>query len=204
LKLFRKKYLYIDKIMKKFSKVTGTQVGEPYTQNDRQRSIETFPQDDILYVKILDLIDDYLRIRSVGGSRKNILPSVAIEGKEILARKIIELLSSEKIQESIDILQAVTSGEISVDNKIKTLNESLSTIQDLNKWEPQIIKILETIKIIDKNPPLVKYKLTSLSGEEIGKRISAIDTMLKCNNWQNIKTQLQILRVSYQDRLNNL
>jgi len=87
-------------MLKKFSKITGVQVGE----KDTNETDFTGPShQEVLQTKVLSLIDDFLRIRSVGAARKSILPHVIIDGKEDLASAIVML------KFNCNLIQAVTS-----------------------------------------------------------------------------------------------
>jgi len=64
--------------------------------------------------------------------------------------------------------------------------------------------ILNIIKIYESKEVGIKIKLGNLSGEELNKRLSALDLMIGSQKWEGIKPQLQKLKINYLDRLNNL
>jgi hypothetical protein len=168
-------------MLKKFSKITGVQVGE----RDTNETDFTGPShQEVLQIKVLSMIDDFLRIRSVGAARKSILPHVIIDGKEDLASAIVNLILQEenpKREGDREVKEALLESE----------------------YKNQITKILNIIKIYETKEVGIKLKLGNLSGEELNKRLHALDLMISSQKWEGIKLQLQNLKTNYLDRLKN-
>jgi hypothetical protein len=171
-------------MLKKFSKITGVQVGE----RDTDETDFTGPShQEVLQTKVLSMIDDFLRIRSVGAARKSILPHVIIDGKEDLASAIVNL-----------ILQ----GENPKDKSQAGDRDIRETLLE-SEYKNQISKILNIVKIYESKEVGIKIKLGNLSGEELNKRLHTLDLMISSQKWEGIKSQLQKLKTNYLDRLNN-
>lgn len=170
-------------MIKKFSKITGTRVGE---RDENLTEFKGPSHEEVLRDKILSMIDDFLRIRSVGAARKSILPHVIIDGKEDLASAMVQL-----------IIQGESG---SVEGGDRNIREALLE----SEYQNQITKILNIIKIYESKEVGIKIKLGNLSGEELNKRLSALDLMIGSQKWEGIKPQLQKLKINYLDRLNNL
>lgn len=106
--------------MKKFSKVTNQKINtEPKQQTMSNES-------DIFKYEIISLIDRLLKIRSYGSVDNRFLSgSVKIEGKEILADAILDLLQIKTKKEQTKILESLKT-------KIKdweTIDKSIEDIE---------------------------------------------------------------------------
>jgi len=169
--------------VKKFSHIS------PSTQSDLllEELLSANSTDDILFAKVMGMIDDFLRIRSVGGARKSILPHVVIDGKEDLASSIVNMVKQ------------VSSSRLLDSQTRKELDESYQE----NELKNQIKKILKIVEIYESKSVDIRVKLGNLSSEELNKRISALDLMIGSQKWDNIKPHLVKLKNNYLDRLNH-
>ena len=107
--------------MKKFSSVAGVQVyTDPKPEIKEESKLET------LKYKILDLMNNTLRIQSSGAARTELVNSaITIIGKEELVDSILSLIHNEFSSEKVDLLESLKiemNDWYFLDNKIEQIN----------------------------------------------------------------------------------
>jgi hypothetical protein len=125
--------------MKKFSKITNQSVGkEPKVDIKIEES-------DIIKREMLNLMDKYLRIQSYGSVDNRFLSgSVKINGKEILAEAILDIISNKSKRDQVSILESLkvrVKDWESIDNEINSI-KSEKNVHLSNKFS----KIIERYK----------------------------------------------------------
>ena len=104
-------------------------------------------KEDSLKVSILSLIDKCLTIRSNGAAHRELLNnSITIDGKEMLANAIINLISNESSKEQIKTLESLKSEMKdweTIDNKIQVITD---TKENKSKFLLENLNILNNIK----------------------------------------------------------
>ena len=119
--------------MKKFSKITGSQVkSEPKTEeNEEVNKINS------IKAKLIKLMNDFLKIQSVGAARTELInTSISITGKEILADAILDLIMNEFNSEKMDLLESLKleiNDWFTLDKKINQINTQI--IQEKDKTD---------------------------------------------------------------------
>jgi len=158
--------------MKKFSKISNHKVNEePKIESKVDESL-------ILKMKIVSLMDKLLKIQSYGSVDNRFLSgSVKIQGKEMLAEALLDLLSEKSIDDQTKVLEglknkigdwetldneieSIKKSDVSLNNKIK-----FSKILEKYKDEETLLIFLESkISNIKDEKTLIDYKeLTSKS-----------------------------------------
>lgn len=123
--------------MKKFSKITNQKVNEePKVENKVDES-------SLLKIKMVNLMDRLLKIQSYGSVDNRFLSgSVKIQGKEMLAEALLDLLSEKSIDEQTKVLENLKSkirDWETIDNEIESIKKSDISINNKSKFS----KILE-------------------------------------------------------------
>jgi hypothetical protein len=123
--------------MKKFSKITNQKVSEePKIENKVDES-------SLLKVKMVNLMDQLLKIQSYGSVDNRFLSgSVKIQGKEMLAEALIDLLSEKNIDAQTKVLEGLKSkirDWETIDNEIESIKKSDVSLNNKSKFS----KILE-------------------------------------------------------------
>lgn len=123
--------------MKKFSNITNQKVGE-------EKIEKVDKSEDILKVKIISLIDNFLRIQSYGPVDNRFLSgSVKIEGKEVLAEAIIDLFEDTSNEDTKKVLESLKS-------KIKDWREIDSKIDSISEKKVDISNKLKMGKLLER------------------------------------------------------
>lgn len=128
--------------------------------------------EDIRY-KLLDIIDNTLRIESYGSARKEILMTTKIVNKEMLVDEILRLFnenSKDSIRESLNDLKNYNKDWYSIDNYINTIG--FLEKEDTNK---NLINFIETYKSFD-NELFLELVKSKFSKENIISDITSINT----------------------------
>ncbi len=123
--------------MKKFSKVINQKVNEePKIENKVDES-------SLLKVKMINLMDQLLKIQSYGSVDNRFLSgSVKIQGKEMLAEALLDLLSEKNIDAQTKVLEGLKSkirDWETIDNEIESIKKSDVSLNNKSKFS----KILE-------------------------------------------------------------
>jgi hypothetical protein len=110
------------KLMRKFSKITNQKVSEePKIENKVDES-------SLLKVKMVNLMDQLLKIQSYGSVDNRFLSgSVKIQGKEMLAEALLDLLSEKSIDDQTKVLEGLKNkiGDWeTLDNEIESIKKS--------------------------------------------------------------------------------
>lgn len=124
--------------MRKFSKITNQEVNkEPRIENKVDES-------SILKVKMIDLMDQLLKIQSYGSVDNRFLSgSVKIQGKEMLAEALLDLLSEKSIDDKTKVLEGLK-------NKIRDWETIDSEIESIKKSEVLLNNKSKFLKILEK------------------------------------------------------
>jgi hypothetical protein len=108
--------------MKKFSKITGQIISKPILGSEKDKS-----ETEYLKREMLDLMDKYLRIQSYGSVDNRFLSgSVKINGKEMLAEALLDIISNKSKKDQVSILESLKSKNKdwqSIDNEIKSIKD---------------------------------------------------------------------------------
>jgi hypothetical protein len=106
--------------MKKFSKITNQSIG-------KEPKVDVKIESDILKKEMLELMDKYLRIQSYGSVDNRFLSgSVKINGKEMLAEALLDIISNKSKKDQVSILESLKSKNKdwqSIDNEIKSIKD---------------------------------------------------------------------------------
>lgn len=166
-----------------------------------------------LKLSILALIDKCLTIRSNGSAHRELLNnSITIDGKDMLANAIVNLISNESSKEQIKILESLKSQMKdweTIDNKIQVISD---TKENKSKFLLENLNILNNIKkfiniysknenfndildiysnrIEDKNQALLRYKTAML--------------MIEDNEYSNMKESLKLISEKFLQRSKEL
>ena len=156
--------------MKKFSKITNQKI------NEEPKEVNKIDESDILKYKVRSLIDQFLRIRSNGSvDNRYRAGSVTIEGKELLAEAILDLLTDDKKSEQVKILESLKN-EVgdwqAIDNKIESLNKEKTLISNRNKFK----SLLENYTEVDLLLKVIPTKNVLFASETVG-AVQGIDPL---------------------------
>jgi hypothetical protein len=126
--------------MKKFSRITNQKVNEePKVENKVDES-------SLLKVKMVNLMDQLLKIQSYGPVDNRFLTgSVKIQGKEMLAEALLDLLSEKSIDDKTKVLEGLKNkirDWETIDNEIESIKKSEVSLNNKSKFS----KILEKYK----------------------------------------------------------
>ena len=106
--------------MKKFSTMSGLSINEPPIN-------EVVGKDIDIKDRMMELIDNSLRIIAYGSARKSILMETRIVGKEMLVESLLNLLKDEGIKEQLKSLESLkenVSDWRSIDEQIDLITEN--------------------------------------------------------------------------------
>lgn len=116
--------------MEKFSKMTGQSIPQEPTIEITKEEKEYL---DMKY-SILNLLDNFLSIRSYGNPRQELVGgNLQIDGKEMFAEALIDLVKGESKKENIKVLESMraeTGDWFVLDKKINELSSSLKSMTD--------------------------------------------------------------------------
>lgn len=147
--------------MKKFSQSQNIKIN---SEDNSKKELEDSSNLELKY-KILELIDDILRVRSYGSVDYYSLPgSIKIEGKEVLADAILELISENLSSNKVKLLESLksqTGDWLLLDKKIdevKFTNISANNIKKFNS-------ILENYDV-DNSIPILEKKLEKIRNKK--------------------------------------
>lgn len=128
--------------MKKFSNITNQKVS---TEPKSERKVN---EQDLLKVKISELMDQFLMIRTYGPvDRYQRAGSIKIAGKEVFLEALLNLFSVKSIKDQAKLLEGLKS-EIGdwelLDNKSNEFMSKISECEDNNKLLIQRQNVLNT------------------------------------------------------------
>ena len=175
--------------MDKFSKISGTKVGEVQKIVTDKEKIHL----DALKASISRMIDENLILRFYGSARKNILEdTVKIGGKELFIEALIDFMNDKSIQDQIKTLESLkgdTRDWQVIDNKINELHTSIEENKRFNENKKQISKIktlLDTYGDDERFPQflesLVKKSINSKEAYLMAETASKMKTNFKYLN----------------------
>lgn len=122
--------------MKKFSKITNQKV------NEEPKSDNKIDEASFLKVSIIGLMDRLLKIQSYGAVDNRFLTgSVKIQGKEMLAEALIELLNDKNIKEQTKILEGLKNkiGDWeTIDKEIESLSRNKVSLNNKAKFSKML------------------------------------------------------------------
>lgn len=190
--------------MKKFSGISKSPVNvepkpTPISKEDLSK--------EELRASVLNLMNDFLRIVSLGGARKNILPHVQIDGKDLFIDALLDLLSTKEYKDKISALETLkmeSQDWASIDKEITILQEKETTILTKSELRNQIRKIENLLKVWEADSFVMQTKSSILDRTELDKRLKALDHMIQSDKWSNIKSQLVKLQSTYSEKISNL
>lgn len=154
--------------MKKFSKIKNQKVNEePKVENKIDES-------SLLKIKMVNLMDKLLKIQSYGSVDNRFLSgSVKIQGKEMLAEALLDLLSEKSIDEKTKVLENLKSkirDWETIDNEIESIKKSDISLNNKSKF----LKILEKyndeetlLLFLESKIPNIKDSKTLLDYKEL-------------------------------------
>lgn len=190
--------------MKKFSGISKVKVSEePKPEQLTKEEVSKIE----LKASIMDLMNDFLRIVSLGGARKNILPHVQIDGKELFVEALLDLLSTKEYKDKISVLEHLKSKSLdwaSIDSQMDILQEAEKWTLTKVELKNQIQKIENLLKVYEADSFVLQSKSSVLDKTELGKRLKALDFMIQSDNWNNIKPQLVKLQSTYSEKISTL
>jgi hypothetical protein len=190
--------------MKKFSGISKVKVNEEPKQAPLSKEELSKVE---LKNSIMDLMNDFLRIVSLGGARKNILPHVQIDGKDLFVEALLDLLSTKEYKDKIGALETLKSESqdwASIDSQIDLLQEKEKWTLTKIELKNQIQKIEKLLQIYEADSFVLQSKSSVLDKTELGKRLKALDFMIQSDNWSNIKPQLIKLQSTYSEKISTL
>jgi hypothetical protein len=165
--------------MKKFSKITDYKITSKPKKEKIEESIE-----DIIKSKLLSLMDRNLRIQSYGSVDNRYLSgSVKVEGKELLAESIMDLiaeLSSNKEIKTLESLKSNIKEWYIIDEKIDEIKKNKSNYK-------QRFKLNNIIKRYKYNDEL----LVDFLKEKINKSNKKDDLINEIKNNKNLSDNIK-------------
>ena len=179
--------------MKKFSNITNQKI------NEEPKEVNKVDEADVFKHKVRSLIDQFLRIRSNGSvDNRYRAGSVTIEGKELLVEAILDLLSDDKKNEQIKLLESLKT-EVkdwqAIDNKIESLNKEKTLISNRNKFKSLLENYTDNdllVKVVENDSVKINKEKTLRDYIELTK---------ESNLESNVKNNLVKI---WSDRLNQL
>lgn len=193
--------------MKKFSSISKYSVqSEPTVQKNKEEN-----KVDVLRMKILTLMDDFLKIQSTGAARTELVNSaISISGKENLADAIVDLITNQHNSEKINLLESLKlemNDWFFIDNKIDQINSK--SLFEKNTKTSNIERRL--IAFLDLYGDEVDYELhTEMLADRFNKksdikdRILIAESLVKQDklNQKQVK-QIKLLIEKFKQRVNN-
>jgi hypothetical protein len=143
--------------MKTFSKKFS--VTAPKEEKKPSKEAEKATKEELIKYKIMELAEDFLKIRVEGPIDRILMGSIKIEGQALLADAVYEFFKSKKINEDIELLEEaklkVYEQNVAwFEGKIDTLNEYNSeTPTEMTKHEKRIKDLLKK----DGKDEIIKY-----------------------------------------------
>lgn len=193
--------------MQKFSNITG----------------QTIPQEPIIEISkeekeykemkmgILALMDNFLTIRSNGTPRQELVENnIKIDGKEMFAEALIDLIKGESKKENIKVLESLkseTGDWFVLENKIDQLQRE---IEFINKEETKLRKkniklFLETYSDDESfDMMLEKYLSRILNSKEAFEKANVAKSMIGKSNNIKLNQRLGIMTEGLYRRSNQL
>lgn len=191
--------------MKKFSKITGSQVNsEPKTkENEEVNKINS------IKAKLIKLMNDFLKIQSVGAARTELInTSISITGKEILADAILDLIMNEFNSEKMDLLESLKleiNDWFTLDKKINQINTQI--IQEKDKTDLNIERKLVTFLELYSDSKEFDFISENYcerfkNNIDLEKRILVAQSILENDKYNNLqKDKLKILMNKFKKRI---
>jgi len=191
--------------MKKFSAVIGVKV------NDNPKTELSPKVDNSLKYKLIDLMNNILKVQSTGAARTELINSaITIGGKENLADAILDLIQGEFGNEKIGLLESLKSEMTDwyfLDKKIEQINSQITTDKN-NKTlniERKLIAFMDLYG--DYNFELHSEMLIDRLNKksELNERISVTESLIKSNRYSKIQNnQLKLLLEKFKQRVNKI
>jgi hypothetical protein len=193
--------------MKKFSAVIGVKVND----NPKTELSPKVEKDNSLKYKLIDLMNNILKVQSTGAARTELINSaITIGGKENLADAILDLIQGEFGNEKIGLLESLKSEMTDwyfLDKKIDQINSQIIT--DKNKKTLNIERKLIAFMDLygDYNFELHSEMLIDRLNKksELNERISVTESLIKSNRYSKIQNnQLKLLLEKFKQRVNKI
>lgn len=180
--------------MKKFSNITGQKVAS-------EPKIETkVDESKIIKSKMISLMNQFLSIRFHGSNDYRLMGGgTKIEGQDMLAEAILDLLSDKSIKETTKILESLKS-EIGdwqvIDEKIEQINKDRVSISNKNR----IVSLMEKYSSDSETLLMVAEK----SATKLTNKKTLQDYISVINESQLSETTRKSLTIIYTNRLNQI
>lgn len=193
--------------MQKFSNITG--------QNIPQEPIVEISKEEKEYKEmkmgILALMDNFLTIRSNGTPRQELVENnIKIDGKEMFAEALIDLIKGESKKENIKVLESLkseTKDWLVLENKIDQLHREIEFIKkEETKLRKKNIKLfLETYSDDESfDMMLEKYLSRILNSKEAFEKANVAKSMIGKSNNSKLNQRLGIMTEGLYRRSNQL
>jgi len=171
--------------MRKFSKYSKSPVGE------EPKQIKKINEEDILKVRILNLMDQFLRVQTYGPvNRYQVAGLMKVSGKEIFLEALIDLMKNNESDRDVKILESLKSEVLDwkvIDSKIDQIR---SKNNDLYSQRLRLRSLCEMYRD-DEEVLMEMIRLSSdkISDNERSLRVIACDDLKEID--QNIINKIK-------------
>jgi len=171
--------------MRKFSKYSKSPVGE------EPKQIKKINEEDILKVRILNLMDQFLRVQTYGPvNRYQVAGLMKVSGKEIFLEALIDLMKNNESDRDVKILESLKSEVLDwkvIDSKIDQIR---SKNNDLYSQRLRLRSLCEIYRD-DEEVLMEMIRLSSdkISDDEKSLRVIACDDLKEID--QNIINKIK-------------
>ena len=171
--------------MRKFSKYSKSPVGE------EPKQIKKINEEDILKVRILNLMDQFLRVQTYGPvNRYQVAGLMKVSGKEIFLEALIDLMKNNESDRDVKILESLKSEVLDwkvIDSKIDQIR---SKNNDLYSQRLRLRSLCEIYRD-DEEVLMEMIRLSSdkISDNERSLRVIACDDLKEID--QNIINKIK-------------
>ncbi len=171
--------------MRKFSKYSKSPVGE------EPKQIKKINEEDILKVRILNLMDQFLRVQTYGPvNRYQVAGLMKVSGKEIFLEALIDLMKNNESDRNVKILESLKSEVLDwkvIDSKIDQIR---SKNNDLYSQRLRLRSLCEMYRD-DEEVLMEMIRLSSdkISDNERSLRVIACDDLKEID--QNIINKIK-------------
>ena len=194
--------------MRKFSSISNYNVpAEPKIQPKKEEN-----KTDLLKARLINLMNDLLKIQSTGSARTELLNSaITISGKETLADAIVDLLNGEFSSENINLLESMKSEMndwLYLDRKIDQINsrniqEKKDKFLNIERRLTAFLELYGDERDFELHTEMLTSRFSKKS--EMLERIQVAESMLKSGKLsQKQNSQIKLLIEKIQQRVKKI
>jgi hypothetical protein len=179
--------------MRKFSNITNYEVpGDPKPVKVDESTAKRIE----LKQRVIGMINGMLRVTSHGSVRPELMMPTSIEGQEMFAEAIIDMITNDGKKDAIKVLESLKQTNhdwATIDDKISELSEQTDSRME-NKFAGLADRWGQDNDLLD---VIADTQAKGMDPESLTEGIHCLSGMITSDTHQSIRESLEVIRAAY-------